>query len=74
MFGSGPRACVGRKFAITEAVTFLAYLLQDWRLDIKLQEGETRAQYETRVMGVARTQGTAFSVGPVALELVRRAK
>ncbi|KAF8510338.1 cytochrome P450 [Gautieria morchelliformis] len=72
MFGFGPRGCVGRKFAITEAVTFLAYLLRDWRLDIKLKEGETRAQYEARVMGVACNQGTAFSVGPVALELVRR--
>jgi len=74
MFGSGPRGCVGRKFAITEAVTFLAYLLQDWRLDIKLQEGETRAEYEERVMGEAGNEGTAFSVGPVSLELVGRSK
>ena len=72
MFGSGPRSCVGRKFAITEAVTFLAHLLQDWRLDIKLKEGETRKAYEERVMGVGVNQGTAFSVGPVGIEMIRR--
>jgi len=74
MFGTGPRACVGRRFALMEAVKFLSYMLLDWKLDIELREGETRAEYESRIMGKAGRQGTAFSVGPVPLKLIRRSK
>lgn len=72
MFGTGPRACVGRKFAYTEVMLFLAYLLKDWKLDPVLHEGETRLEYESRIMGMAGREGTAFSVGPVPLKLIRR--
>ncbi|PBK84229.1 cytochrome P450 [Armillaria gallica] len=44
MFGFGPRACVGRKFAQTEAVCFLAHFLRDWKVEVVLEAGETVAQ------------------------------
>ncbi|KAF9003889.1 cytochrome P450 [Cyathus striatus] len=72
MFGFGPRACVGRKFAHTEAVIFLAHILHDWELDIDLKEGETIYDREQRVLGCAGMQGTAFSIGPVELRLKKR--
>ncbi|KAF8075089.1 cytochrome P450 [Lyophyllum atratum] len=72
MFGIGPRGCIGRKFAQTEALCFLSLILRDWKLDIVLQDGETREEYEDRVMGKAKMVGLAFGVGPIALRLVRR--
>ncbi|RDB25710.1 Leukotriene-B4 omega-hydroxylase 3 [Hypsizygus marmoreus] len=72
MYGIGPRACIGRKFAQTEATCFLALFLRDWKLDVVLKDGETRQEYEARVMGKASIDGLAFGVGPIALKLVRR--
>ncbi|TFK32095.1 cytochrome P450 [Crucibulum laeve] len=72
MFGAGPRACVGRKFAHTEAVSFLVNVLRDWKLDISPLDGESRAEYEERVMRKATQEGTALSIGPVPLKLKKR--
>jgi len=74
MFGSGPRACVGRKFAITESINFLSHLLADWRLDVELKGGETRMEYTKRVMSNAGPEGTAFSIKDVSVRLIRRSK
>lgn len=72
MYGVGPRACIGRKFAQTEALCFLSLLLRDWKLDICLGNGESRKMYEDRVMGNAAITGLAFGVGPVPVKFVRR--
>ncbi|KAJ7439724.1 cytochrome P450 [Mycena galericulata] len=72
MFGQGPRACLGRKFTYTEALCFLSLFLRDWHLDVPLRSGETRAQYEERVMGRAGRVGMAFGCGPVTLRMTRR--
>ncbi|KAJ7436001.1 cytochrome P450 [Mycena galericulata] len=72
MFGQGPRACLGRKFSYTEALSFLVLFLRDWHLDVPLRSGETRAQFEERVMGRAGRVGMAFGCGPVALKLIGR--
>ncbi|KAF8890640.1 cytochrome P450 [Infundibulicybe gibba] len=74
MFGSGTHSCIGRKFAQAEAVAFLSVLLRDWKLDIVLAPGESRSQYEERIMGKAGLASTAFSVGKVPLKLTRRYK
>jgi len=71
MFSMGNRACIGRRFAITEATCFLTMLLQEWKLEIILQRGETRPEWRKRVM-----QGTVamtLDVGEVPVRLVRRA-
>ena len=73
MYGVGPRACIGRKFAQTEALCFLSLLLREWKLDIVLGQGETRQMYESRVMGNGGIFGMAFGIGPVPMiKLVRR--
>ncbi|KAJ7489683.1 cytochrome P450 [Mycena galericulata] len=50
MFSLGPRACIGRRFALTEGVAFLSHLLRDWKLHIVLDPGETKVQWRARVM------------------------
>ncbi|KDQ59780.1 hypothetical protein JAAARDRAFT_33349 [Jaapia argillacea MUCL 33604] len=70
MFSLGPRACIGRRFALTEGVCFLTLLLQQWRLEIILNDGETRSQWRERVMrGFAIM---SLGVGKVPVRLVRR--
>ena len=71
MYGVGPRACIGRRFAQIEAMCFLSLLHRDWKLDIVLESGESRRAYEDRVMGRAAIFGMAFGVGPVAVKFVR---
>lgn len=66
----GPSAGIGRKFAITEGVTFLAKLLRHWRIEIVTKDGETKEQWRARVM-----KGRIFmtlGVGNVSLRLVKR--
>ncbi|KAJ7472656.1 cytochrome P450, partial [Mycena latifolia] len=70
MFSLGPRACIGRRFALTEGVAFLSNLLRDWRLYIILEPGETRGEWRTRVMkGVT---AMTLGVGKVTVRLTRR--
>ncbi|KAF8216595.1 cytochrome P450 [Mycena galopus ATCC 62051] len=71
LFSLGPRACIGRKFAMTEACCFLAHLLRDWKLEIILKKGESPDQWRLRVLD-AKVNMT-FGVGDVPVRLVRRA-
>ncbi|KAI0338633.1 cytochrome P450 [Trametopsis cervina] len=72
MFGLGPRACVGRKFAQTEALCFLALFLRDWKVEPVLEGCESPADYERRVMTKACSPSLGFGVGSVKLMLVKR--
>ncbi|KAJ7472303.1 cytochrome P450 [Mycena galericulata] len=72
MFGFGPRACIGRKFSHTEALCFLTLFLRDWKISVPIAAGETRRDYEERVMGKAGAIGLAFGVGPLSLKITRR--
>ncbi|EIM82573.1 cytochrome P450 [Stereum hirsutum FP-91666 SS1] len=74
LFGLGHRACIGRKFAQTEVLSFLASLLLDWKVEPLLGPGETRGQYTERVMKQASLAGTAFSLKEVPLRFVRRSR
>ena len=69
-FGLGPRACIGRKFAMTEAVCFLTVLLRDWVVSPLLRDGETILEWKSR--GMQKEWGVTFGVGPVPLKLSRR--
>nr|GAT54839.1 cytochrome P450 [Mycena chlorophos] len=72
MFGTGPRACVGRRFAQVEAVAFLAHFLRDWRVETVLLDGETRFAALERVLEEACMFGTAFGVGEVPMKILPR--
>ncbi|KAH8827539.1 cytochrome P450 [Flagelloscypha sp. PMI_526] len=49
-FSIGARACLGRKFAIIEMISFLTLFLRDWRVEPKLNLDETKEQWKARVM------------------------
>ena len=73
MFGSGPRSCIGRKFGHTEALTFIMLFLKVWHVDVVLENGETREQYEARVMDKAGHVGMSFGITEkVNLKLTKR--
>lgn len=47
-FGYGPRACIGRKFALVEGVCFLVMMLRDWRVEVDLVGDETPEEWRRR--------------------------
>ncbi|KAF5356947.1 hypothetical protein D9756_006377 [Leucocoprinus leucothites] len=49
-FSVGPRACLGRKFGMTESIAFLTLLLRGWRVEPLLSGGETKEQWKQRVL------------------------
>ncbi|KAF7318965.1 hypothetical protein HMN09_00232500 [Mycena chlorophos] len=49
-FSIGPRACLGRRFASTEAVCFLSLVLRDFRVSPLLNEGETVEGWKARAL------------------------
>lgn len=46
----GQRACLGRKFGMTEAIAFLTLLLREWRVEPLLSGGESREEWRKRVL------------------------
>ncbi|KAJ7121497.1 cytochrome P450 [Mycena epipterygia] len=70
MFSMGPRACIGRRFALTEGVAFMSNVLRDWKLHIVLNPGETRSQWRARVMKGVTVM--TLGVGKVPVRLTRR--
>lgn len=69
-FSVGPRACIGRKFATTEAVCFLTLLLRDWRIEPILNEGETKEAWMKRVLDAKIV--ITLGVADVPVRFVRR--
>jgi len=47
---TGPRVCIGRKFATTEAVCFLTMLLREWKVEPSLREGESKEEWRERAL------------------------
>ncbi|KAK1217172.1 hypothetical protein PQX77_020180 [Marasmius sp. AFHP31] len=70
-FSFGPRTCIGRKFATTEAVAFLTVLLRDWKVEPLLQSGETPEGWKKRVMD-AKLGFTMVVHTDVPLKFTRR--
>ncbi|KIM47101.1 hypothetical protein M413DRAFT_64094 [Hebeloma cylindrosporum] len=71
-FSIGPRACIGRKFATTEAVCFLTLLLRDFTIHPVMRPGETKQGWRNRVLD-ARFALT-LGVADVPVKFVRRDK
>ncbi|KAF8345237.1 cytochrome P450 [Amanita rubescens] len=69
-FSIGQRACVGRKFAAVEGVSFLSVLLRDWRIEPMLSDGEPIQSWMDRVFKgrVSLTLG----ISDVPVKLSRR--
>ncbi|EPQ50621.1 cytochrome P450 [Gloeophyllum trabeum ATCC 11539] len=70
-FGMGHRICLGKKFAMVEAVTFLALFFREWKVEPVLADGETLAQWQERTMQMGM-RGLAFGVRDVPLKLNKR--
>jgi cytochrome P450 len=71
-FSIGPRQCIGRRFATTEAVAFLTIFLRDWKVEPLLNDGETNEEWKERVM-----QGKMIlilQIGDVPIRFTRRVK
>ncbi|KAF8335234.1 cytochrome P450 [Amanita rubescens] len=69
-FSIGQRACIGRKFATVEGVSFLSVLLRDWRVEPMVSDGETIQSWTDRVFqGHA---GISLGISDVPVKLSRR--
>jgi len=72
-FSAGPRACLGRKFAETEAVAALTMLVSRYKITIKEEPqfaGETFEQRKTRVLKC--WNGVTLTPSRVPLTFTRR--
>ncbi|EPT03370.1 hypothetical protein FOMPIDRAFT_1058646 [Fomitopsis schrenkii] len=72
-FGLGPRACLGRKFALVVAASLMTCLLRDWKFEVPLRAGETKAQWRARVMQ-GKYAGLGFGVHHIPIQMTRRVK
>jgi len=71
-FSYGPRICVGRKFALTEAVAVLSMIIKDYKLEPVLQEGESPAEWRQRCLDGNVTASVGFGPGKFPITLVKR--
>jgi len=73
-FSSGPRVCIGRKFAMTEATATMVMLIKDWKIEPVLQEGETL--YDWRLRSMDNNVAASIGFGPISfpLRFIRREK
>jgi cytochrome P450 len=50
-FGSGPRVCIGRQIALTEAQFALAHALQEYEIEVLTEELDLRPSITLRPSG-----------------------
>ena len=70
-FSVGPRTCLGKKFAMTESVAFLALLLRDFEVRPLLEPGENIEGWKRRVMDKAFV-GITLGIGKTPVRFIRR--
>ncbi|KAK7463035.1 hypothetical protein VKT23_007618 [Stygiomarasmius scandens] len=74
-FSIGPRACIGRRFATTEAICFLACLLKDYKVEPVLEKKpdgslESKSEWKTRVLDAKIV--LTLGVKDVPIRFIRR--
>lgn len=70
-FSVGPRACIGRRFALTESLAFIANVLRDYSVEPLLKDGESQDAWKERVLGKAAIKLT-LSIAEAPLIFKRR--
>jgi cytochrome P450 len=70
-FGFGPRACLGRKFAMSEALALLIMILKNWRIEPVLEPNETTPEWRRRILQGGLV-GLGFGIRPAPLRFVSR--
>jgi len=70
-FSIGPRTCIGRKFALTEGVCFIAHVLRDYRVEPLMERGESLGAWKERVL-MKVTHGFTLSIADAPLKFTRR--
>ncbi|KZT55773.1 cytochrome P450 [Calocera cornea HHB12733] len=71
-FSYGPRICVGKKFAMCEALATLAMLLKDYKLEPILEEGESVPQWRQRNLEGNIQTGVGFGPAKFPIRVVKR--
>ncbi|KAG1739195.1 cytochrome P450 [Suillus paluster] len=75
-FSIGPRSCLGKKFATTEAVCLLVLLLRDWRveplLSVNVSTGEKETTEEWRARVMQAKMNFTMGIRDVPLTFVKR--
>ncbi|KZO91213.1 cytochrome P450 [Calocera viscosa TUFC12733] len=71
-FGAGPRACIGRKFAMFEMTCFLALFLRDWKVEPIYRLGETSQGWRKRVLEDTVTLTVTMGPDMVPVRIIRR--
>ncbi|KAF9493461.1 cytochrome P450 [Pleurotus eryngii] len=71
-FSFGPRTCIGRKFAIVEAVCWLTMVLRDWHVEPLMWPEETEEMWSRRALS-ARA-GITLYVSDIPVRFVRRSR
>ncbi|EJT98649.1 cytochrome P450 [Dacryopinax primogenitus] len=71
-FSYGPRVCIGKKFAITEAVGVLTLILRDYRIEPVLKEGQTSREWEEEWLERGQEAGVGFGPKGYSVQFIRR--
>ncbi|KAF9051514.1 cytochrome P450 [Panaeolus papilionaceus] len=69
-FSVGPRACLGRKFAVVESICFISMLLRDYKVEPLLSNGESTEEWAKRVLDAKIV--ITLGVKDVPIKFVRR--
>ncbi|EJT98642.1 cytochrome P450 [Dacryopinax primogenitus] len=66
-FSTGPRVCVGKKFALTEGTAILAMIIRDWKIEPMLKDGESLQEWRLRCLDNSVANSLGF--GPTSFPL-----
>ncbi|KAF9054616.1 cytochrome P450 [Panaeolus papilionaceus] len=68
-FGSGPRACIGRKFSETEGIAILTMLVSRYKISVKEEPQFSKETFADRKARIFTAKG-GISLAPIRISLV----